>query len=76
MEVHFPVKAVTGDNSVGIVDSRGFWVSFGKGTLEIPGNKIKLGNQIASMINSAYEQGRAEAKQEIRDALGIQDRED
>ena len=33
---------------------------------------LELGNRIASMINAAYEIGRADAQKAIRDALGLE----
>ncbi len=57
--------------TVGIFDHHGYWYTIGKGPLVLPGDNLDLGNKIASMINAAYDQGRDDAKEEIRAALGI-----
>lgn len=81
--IRFPVKAAVRSNAndmpapetpsstIGIFDSMGYWVSFGRGPLELPGDNLDLGNKIASMINAAYEYGKADAQEAVRDALGI-----
>jgi len=60
-------------NSVGIFDSYGYTVSFGRGPIDLPGDSLDLGLKIASMINAAYEYGKADAQAKLREALGIEE---
>ncbi|WP_066113795.1 MULTISPECIES: hypothetical protein [unclassified Blastomonas] len=82
--VRFPVTAAvrsnagdvpapeTPSNTIWIFDHFGYWVSLGHGPLELPGDNLSLGLHIASMINDAYERGRADAQMAVREALGME----
>ena len=84
--VRFPVQAKVrsqvGDSppkdelEVGIFDAYGYWASFGRGGCAIPGDMLDLGNKIAAMLNAAYEQGRRDAKRDIREALRMRESDD
>ena len=59
--------------SVCIYDSFGYHVRFKTGRIELPGDMLDLGNQIASAINDAYEQGRIDQAATIREARAYGD---
>jgi hypothetical protein len=83
MSIRYPVRAAvrsnandipkpkTPHNTIGIFDDFGYWVTFGYGPLELPGDNLDLGNKIAAFINKAYRDGQADAQKTLREALGI-----
>lgn len=85
MSVRYPVEAaVRSDandqpkpavpqNWVCIFDRSGYWVRLGGEVFETPGDNLDLGRAVAKMINAAYEQGKDDARREVRAALGIEE---
>ncbi len=53
---------------VGIFDDKGFWASFGSPapSISLPADLFELGTRIAAFANQAYEQGRRDQAQRIR----------
>lgn len=81
--IRYPVKAAvraTNQDSplgtgpeIGVFDSFGYWVQFPAGLLRFDPSQIDLANAIASAVNQAFEDGRTEARAEMRRALGLED---
>lgn len=83
MSVTFPVTAdrhkgeddqPPTPDAYAIFDARGYWASFDgimfQAPATMPGSQTMV-EHVATMLNAAYEQGQADAKAEIRGALGI-----
>lgn len=71
---NFPLKVETvGEpaRSLGLFDSNRLWVTLGCGHLEMPLDYGIVMEKVARLANAAYEQGRTDAKKEIREALGL-----
>lgn len=74
----FPLRSAAhsqdGKQTIGLFDTIGYWASFGFGSLELPASvkNIDRMEMIARMMNAAYQQGQDDAKQAIREALGIE----
>lgn len=79
MTVRFPVtasvRATGGDFPPGdgpevyIHDAFGYRVSLGGLWFDLPGDQLDLGTTIATMLNRAYEQGRCDQAEAIRELL-------
>ena len=74
--IRFPVTAEPWKDKIGIFDSFGYWVSEGFGGLEFKPSDKALAERTAALINWAYGAGQADAQQAMRDALGIEQRDD
>jgi len=66
-----PAQIVT---TIGIFDAAGLWACVApSGAIELPGDQWELAKAIESAINHAYYQGKADARQAMRDALGLEE---
>lgn len=57
--------------TVGLFDASGFWSAVGGVHFELPLEYEPLMEKIARLANAAYEQGRQDARQTMREALGL-----
>lgn len=69
---HDQPKPAKIENTIGVFDNYGYRASFGQGSIELPGDMLDVGLQIAALANEAYEQGKEDARREMREALGIE----
>lgn len=68
---HDQPKPAKVENTIGVFDNHGYWATFGKGSIELPADMLDVGQQIADLANASYEQGREDARCEMREALGL-----
>lgn len=71
MPIRYPVKAEPWERRVGLFDDFGYWASFGGTTFDLSPEHKALAQGIAKAVNAAYEQGRADAREAMRNALGL-----